>query len=88
MTAVDDILNKLAVFDRISSEAELNLIMPELLASLGRYSMSDRAYIFTWASQEQQSLRMTHEWCADGVVPTIDQMQDLHINDMPNWTQS
>ena len=86
VTAVDDILNKLAVFNRISSEAELNLIMPELLASLGRYSMSDRAYIFTWASQEQQSLRMTHEWCADGVVPTIDQMQDLHINDMPNWT--
>lgn len=40
--AVDDILNKLAVLDKISSEEELEKIMPDLLASLGRYSMSDR----------------------------------------------
>ncbi|MBU5481610.1 ATP-binding protein [Blautia sp. MSJ-19] len=83
--AVDDVLNKLAVFDKISSETELDQVMPELLASLGRYSMSDRAYIFTWASQEHQILRMTHEWCAEGAFPTIDQMQELNIKDMPNW---
>ena len=84
--AVDDVLNKLAVFDRISSEAELDQVMPELLASLGRYSMSDRAYIFNWVSQECQILRMTHEWCREGVLPTINQMQKLNLNDMPNWT--
>ncbi len=86
VTAVDDVLNKLAVFGRISSEAELDQVMPELLASLGRYSMSDRAYIFTWASQEHQILRMTHEWCMEGVSPTINEMQKLNLNDMPNWT--
>lgn len=85
--AVDDILNKLAIFDKISSESELDQAMPDLLASLGRYSISDRAYIFTWASQEEcQILRMSHEWCAEGVFPTIEKMQELNINAMPNWT--
>lgn len=84
--AVDDVLNKLTVFDKISSEVELNQIMPDLLESLGHYLVSDRAYIFTWTSQKHQILHMTHEWCADGVLPTIGKMQKLKINDMPNWT--
>lgn len=83
--AVDDVLSKLTVFDRISSEDELDQAMPELLASLGRYSMSDRAYMFTWASQEYQILRMTYEWCEKGVPSVIDQMQEVNIKDMPNW---
>ncbi len=83
--AVDDILNKITAFDKVSSEDELEQLMPGLLASLGHYSMSDRAYIFTWASAEHQVLRMTNEWCADGVFPTMDAMQNLSICDMPNW---
>lgn len=83
--AVDDVLNKLAVFDQISSEEELDQIMPDLLASLGRYSVSDRAYIFTWTSAEHGAMQMTHEWCADGVSPTIGKMQRLQMCDIPNW---
>ena len=83
--AVDDVLNKLAVFDQISSEEELDQIMPALLESLGRYSVSDRAYIFTWVSAEHKVMRMTHEWCADRVSPTIEKMQNLRICDIPNW---
>lgn len=83
--AVDDVLNKLNVFDKITSEEELEQVMPDLLASLGRYSMSDRAYIFSWASSEHQVLRMTHEWCAEGVFPTMEKMQSLKMSDLPNW---
>lgn len=83
--AVDDILNKITAFDKVSNEDELEQLMPGLLASLGHYSMSDRAYIFAWASAEHQVLRMTNEWCADGVFPTMDAMQNLSICDMPNW---
>ncbi len=83
--AVDDVLNKLNVFDKITSEEELEQVMPDLLASLGRYSMSDRAYIFSWASSEHQVLRMTHEWCAEGVFPIMEKMQSLKMSDLPNW---
>lgn len=83
--AVDDVLNKLNVFDKITSEEELEQVMPDLLASLGRYSMSDRAYIFSWASSKHQVLRMTHEWCAESVFPTMEKMQSLKMSDLPNW---
>lgn len=86
LKAVDDILDKIALLDNVSRESELNEVMPDLLAAMGRYSMSDRAYIFTWTSPERDTLRMTHEWCADGVRPTIGEMQNLKMSDMPNWT--
>ena len=86
LTAVDNVLENITVFDAITTEEELNQLMPQLLASLGRYSMAERAYIFTWASEEHQVLRMTHEWCAKGVSPTIDQMQELKMSAMPNWS--
>ena len=85
MTAMDDILQKLAVFDTVSSEEELDEILPGLLASMGRYSQSDRAYLFTWTDASRQVLRMTHEWCAKGIAPTIDDMQHVAMADMPNW---
>ena len=86
LKAVDDILDNIALLDNISSEAELNQVMPDLLAALGRYSVSDRAYIFTWTSPERNVLRMTHEWCAEGVSPTMGDMQNLKMEDMPNWS--
>ena len=85
LTAVNDVLEHITAFNSVTDEEELNRAMPKLLASLGRYSMSERAYIFSWASEKRQVLRMTHEWCADGVSPTIDKMQDLKMSDMPNW---
>ena len=85
MTAMDDILQKLAVFDTVSSEEELDEILPGLLASMGRYSQSDRAYLFTWTDASRQVLRMTHEWCAEGIAPTIGEMQHVAMADMPNW---
>ena len=86
LKAVDDILDNIALLDNISSEDELNQVMPDLLAALGRYSVSDRAYIFTWTSPERNVLRMTHEWCAEGVSPTMGDMQNLKMEDMPNWS--
>ena len=85
LLAADEVLGNILAMDAVTSEEELNQFMPQLLASLGRYSMSARAYIFTWASERKQVLRMTHEWCAKGVAPTIDEMQSLKMSDMPNW---
>lgn len=43
---VDEILKNLSLFDKISSEEELNAMLPGLLASMGRYSLSDRDMYF------------------------------------------
>ena len=84
-TAVDEVLENITMLDTVSSEEELDSIMPQLLDSLGRYSMADRSYIFSWISEERKVLYMTHEWCAKGVEPSIDKMQNLKISDLPNW---
>ena len=88
LDAVDNMLGHITALDSVVNEEELDSRMPDLLASMGSYSMSDRAYIFTWVpgKEKEQVMRMTHEWCADGVTPTIDMMQDLRMEDMPNWT--
>ena len=85
LAAVDDILEHIMVLDHISSEEELDQKMPDLLASMGKYSMSDRAYLFAWTSPDREVLQMTHEWCAKGVRPTLGEMQHVRISDMPNW---
>lgn len=46
-TAVDEVLENITMLDTVSGEEELNKIMPQLLASLGRYSMADRSYVFS-----------------------------------------
>lgn len=83
--AVDDVLDNISILDNISSKEELNEAMPKLLASLGKYSLSDRSYIFTWTEEDRSVMKMTHEWCAEKVEPTIDRMQNVRIEDMPNW---
>lgn len=84
LNSVSAILDNIAMLDNVTSKDELDAKLPSLLSSLGKYSRSDRAYIFSWASPERLAMRMTHEWCADGVRPTIDEMQDVRICDMPN----
>ena len=82
---VDDVLDNISILDNISSKEELNEAMPKLLAFLGKYSLSDRSYMFTWTEEDRSVMKMTHEWCAEKVEPTIDKMQNVRIEDMPNW---
>lgn len=84
---VDEILDNLALLDNITSVREFNRVMPQLLESVGHYAKADRAYLFAWASQEEQILKMTHEWCDENVRPTIAEMQHVRVEDMPNWAE-
>ncbi len=86
LDAVDEILGYISQLDKAASRAELERILPGLLASMGEYSQSDRSYVFEWRDGERRVLHMTHEWCAPGVRPTIGEMQDVHISDMPHWS--
>ncbi len=85
LNTVDDILEYITRLDQARSGKDLDRILPGLLGSLGEYTVSDRSYVFEWTSPEQEELHMTHEWCAEGVTPTIGMMQHLRLCDMPNW---
>ena len=85
LSAVDEVLKNISALDQATDERELNRVLPALLESMGRYAAADWAYLFGWTDEKRLALHMTHEWCAPGVRPTMDEMQDLRMADMPNW---
>ena len=85
ISAVDEVMENTALLDNIKSEAELEQVMPVLLASLGRYAQADRSYIFERRTNAPEVLHMTHVWCADGIFPTFTEMHDIPLTSVPNW---
>lgn len=85
ISAVDEVMENTALLDHIKSEAELEQVMPVLLASLGKYAQADRSYIFELKAGTADVVRMTHVWCAPGIVPTDMELQDIPLSCVPNW---
>lgn len=83
--AVDEVMENTALLDNIKSEAELEQVMPVLLASLGKYAQADRSYIFELKTGKSDVLHMTHVWCAQGISPTFMESQDISLASVPNW---
>lgn len=85
LNVIDVILKYITALDQANTEEELNKIIPDLIKSIGKYTMSDRSYIFEWKSDSKQALNMNYEWCEDGVRSTIEEMQEIFIDNIPNW---
>ena len=54
------------------------------LAKVGAFSGVDRAYLFR-LSDSAESMGNTHEWCARGIDPQIDRLQNLSTDAFPWW---
>lgn len=57
-----------------------------LLREIGEFFKVDRTYLFQF-SDNRQTMSNTHEWCAPGIAPIIDSMQDVAIDDLSWWWQ-
>ncbi|MES9828729.1 MAG: PAS domain S-box protein [Candidatus Thiodiazotropha sp.] len=58
---------------------ELDQRLAGLLEEIGRFSASDRAYLFQF-DWDHATMSNTHEWCAEGVVAEKGNMQNLPIS--------
>lgn len=56
-----------------------------MLKSIGEFTNADRAYVFE--TSENQTSTNTYEWCADGVIPQIQNLIDIPFENMPNWIE-
>jgi signal transduction histidine kinase len=54
------------------------------LRQIGEFCAVDRAYVFLGASSTMSN---THEWCAPGVSPQRDNLQDLPVEVFPWWVE-
>ena len=60
--------------------------LEQLLACLGRFTGSDRVFIFE-LSEAGDRVNNTHEWCRQGVHPEIQLLQDMAAEDTELWFQ-
>jgi len=64
---------------------EVDLAIQKALEDLGKFVNADRAYIFDY-HWEQGFCRNTYEWCAEGITPQKDNLQNFPLDIIPEWT--
>jgi PAS domain S-box-containing protein len=61
----------------ISASAEhIDAMINDALRAIGKFVKADRSYIFRFYDN-QRFMDNTHEWCAEGIEPQIDMLQQL-----------
>lgn len=63
---------------------EIDAGINQALADIGALVSADRVYIFIYHPGTFVACN-THEWCAQGIEPVIDQLQSVSMDLMPDW---
>ncbi|NBC08355.1 MAG: PAS domain-containing protein [Bacteroidetes bacterium] len=66
---------------------EIPTAIKQALGRFGRFVQADRAYVFS-VDRRQQTATNTFEWCAEGISPQIDNMQNLALSVIPSIFQA
>jgi PAS domain S-box-containing protein len=66
---------------------ELEVSIDESLAKLGKFVNVDRVYIFDY-NYEKKTTSNLFEWCADGIEPQIENLQDIPFSEVPIWVET
>jgi len=69
------------------SPDEIDQAVDKTLQEVGEFSKVDRAYLFKYDHVEQLA-HNTHEWCAERILPEIQNLQNLSMNLIPSWVDS
>lgn len=70
----------LSSISRAFLDQDIDTAINFTLQVIGEFTDSDRSYIFRY-TDNQTKLYNTHEWCAPGIQPSIDQLQGLPVAD-------
>ncbi|MFY7943819.1 MAG: PAS domain S-box protein, partial [Crocinitomicaceae bacterium] len=65
---------------------QLEESIDESLSKLGTFVNVDRVYVFDYNYTNQTASNL-FEWCADGIKPEIDNLQQIPLSDMPVWVK-
>ncbi len=63
---------------------ELDEAIDQSLQEISYFSAADRAYVFRY-EKEDNLCRNTHEWCAPGIQPQLEELQAIKLDEMPYW---
>jgi signal transduction histidine kinase len=77
------IMNISRKFINLSSE-QINEGINQALKALGEFAEVDRSYIFQFFDEGRKTSN-THEWCAEGITPQVDNLQNISVDTLPWW---
>jgi PAS domain S-box-containing protein len=66
---------------------ESNQAVDSLLSVIGNGNEIDRVYIFEY-DFSKDTMSNTHEWCAQGISPEKDNLQQIPNNLLPGWAET
>jgi len=69
-----------------ASPEEFDAAIERALQRAGDYMGADRTYVFL-VNEDHRYMSNTHEWCAAGISPEIDNLQNIPSNLTPWWWQ-
>ena len=64
--------------------AEIDGTIEQALATIGDLAGVDRAYVFQMG-EDGSTASNTHEWCAPGIEPQIENLQNVPVASIPWW---
>ena len=67
-----------------ANSSELDTVIEKVLEQAGEHLGTDRAYVFL-RSDDGQSMTNSHEWCAAGIAPQKEELQNLPLTLAPWW---
>ena len=87
-------LQRMAELDRIHceitnaflSDNPIDDTVNQMLGKAGKYLDVSRAYVFTFKN-DHALMPNTHEWCAEGVEPQINNLHDMLADLLPYWSE-
>ena len=70
------------IANALNGELSYDVAMNRLLETMSEVIHPDRLYIFEY---EDTCVNNTFEWCAEGIEPQIDTLQDLDFSEFATW---
>ena len=73
-----------SVSSRFVGISDIDDAITDALEDIGKLSGASRAYLFLF-NEDGATMDNTHEWCANGVSPQIDNLQNCSMDVAPWW---
>lgn len=84
---MEDLLLKLSLKIIRAKGDELDEVINKALRMIGSFVGADRAYRFSY-DFDAGTASNTHEWCAEGIQPEIENLQNTPSEDIPLWVSA
>ncbi|MFO8191213.1 MAG: PAS domain S-box protein [Bacillota bacterium] len=84
---LEKLVSEISAYLGSLSAEQLNEGISTALKMAGEYFQVDRSYIFQFSS-DGLTRNLTHEWCAAGVKPQKERLQNQPLTNLPWWTET